>query len=321
METWIGIDVSMETLDFGWTLNGAKHHFQVPNTMEGFEQALSKTPSDAKFVMEATGTYYLNLALHLDEKGQYLSVINPICTKSHMRSELRRSKSDKTDSFALARFGQEKAPARWNAPAPDLLQMRQLLLVCDTLKLEMAQLGNKLHAMDQCRYASSYAMGILEELKDRMESQCKEAMEYLDELASRSMSRTVEIIESICGIGRETALRMAVSIGDFHRFSNSRKLVSYCGVSPTVAQSGTSVHSKGTISRMGGSRIRTMLYMCAWSAVRYNPQCKAMWERMKEKGKPGKLILMAVVNKLIRLMYSMIIHDTMYNPNFLAQAA
>jgi transposase len=114
---------------------------------------------------------------------------------------------------------------------------------------------------------------------------------------------------------------MAVSIGDFHRFSNSRKLVSYCGVSPTVAQSGTSVHSKGTISRMGGSRIRTMLYMCAWSAVRYNPQCKAMWERMKEKGKPGKLILMAVVNKLIRLMYSMIIHDTMYNPNFLAQAA
>jgi transposase len=60
--------------------------------MEGFEQALSKTPSDAKFVMEATGTYYLNLALHLDEKGQYLSVINPICTKSHMRSELRRSK-------------------------------------------------------------------------------------------------------------------------------------------------------------------------------------------------------------------------------------
>jgi hypothetical protein len=40
METWIGIDVSMETLDLGWTFNGTKHHIQVPNTLEGFEQAL-----------------------------------------------------------------------------------------------------------------------------------------------------------------------------------------------------------------------------------------------------------------------------------------
>ena len=53
METWIGIDVSMDTLDLGWTFNGSKHHFQVPNSPEGFEQALSRTPSDAKFVMEA----------------------------------------------------------------------------------------------------------------------------------------------------------------------------------------------------------------------------------------------------------------------------
>lgn len=321
METWIGIDVSKETLDFGWTENGSKKHFQVPNTLDGFESALSKAPSDGKFVMEATGTYYLNLALFLDEKGQYLSVVNPICTKGHMRSELRRSKSDKTDALAISRFGQEKRPEPWQAPAPDLLQMRQLLMVCDTLKLDMARLGNKIHAMDQCVYASSFAMGILEELKDRMEAQYKEAMDYLDELASRSMSRTVEVIGSIIGIGRETALRMAISIGDFHRFPNSRKLVSWCGVSPTVAQSGSSVHSKGTISRMGGSRIRTTLYMCAWSAVRYNPQCKAMWERMKEKGKPGKLILMAVVNKLIRLMYSLVIHDTVYDPHFLAKAA
>jgi transposase len=148
-----------------------------------------------------------------------------------------------------------------------------------------------------------------------------EAEASLDELANKTMGRTIEIIDSLPGIGRETAVRMAVLVGDFQRFSNCRKLVSFCGLSPTISQSGTSVHSKGTISRMGGHKIRSMLYVCTWSTLRHNEPSKAVWKRMKENGKPGKVIIMAMMNKMIRQMYSMVIHDTMYNPNFLAQAA
>jgi transposase len=321
MDNWVGVDVSMETLDLGWMLNGSKKHIRVANNSDGFQEALSKTPTDAKFIMEATGTYYLNLAFFLDERGQYLSVVNPICTKSHMRTELRRSKSDKSDSFSLARFGQEKSPDRWLAMTPEVLQMRQMLATCDSIRLAIAGFGNRIHAMEQCVYSSVYAIGALEGLQEKLEAQLKETMDYLEERATKTMSRTIQIIESIPGIGRETALRMAVTIGDFQRFSSSRKLVSFAGLSPTQSQSGISVHSKGTISRMGGHKIRSALYVCSWSAIRCNPPCKAMWERMKEKGKPGKVILMAVVNKLIRMIYSMVINDTVYNPNFLAQAA
>ncbi len=321
MDIWVGVDVSMETLDFGWTLNGSKKHIRVTNDADGFKLALSKIPKDAKFVLEATGPYYLDLAFFLDERGQYLSVVNPLCTKSHMRTELRCAKNDKTDSFALSRFGQEKNPERWIPIRPIVLQMREILGVCDTLKMTMASFDNQIHALSQCSNSSSYAVGVLEDIKAKMAVQLKESMDYLDELAEKVMSRQVKIIESIPGIGRDTALKIAILIGDFQRFSNSRKLVSFCGVSPTVSQSGTSVPSNGVISRMGGHKIRAALYVCSWSAIRFNPQCKAMWERMTKKGKPGKVILMAVVNKLIRMIYSMVINNTMYNPTFLAQAA
>jgi len=321
MDAWVGVDVSMETLDFGWTQNGSKKHIRVSNDLEGFQLALSKTPHDAKFVMEATGTYYLDLAFFLDERGQYLSVVNPICSKSHMRTELRRAKNDKTDSLSLSRFGHEKNPERWIAIRPIVLQMRQILGVCDTMKMAMAGFDNKIHALDQCSYSSSYAAEVLEDLRAKLAHQLKESMEYLEELAMKAMGQQVKIIESIPGIGRDTALKVAIMVGDFQRFSSSRKLVSFCGMSPTVSQSGSSVHSNGVISRMGGHKIRAALYVCTWSAIRFNPQCKAMWERMTKKGKPGKVVMMAIVNKLIRMMYSMVINNTTYNPTFLAQAA
>lgn len=321
MEPWVGIDVSMETLDFGWITSTGKKYFKIANSPDGFREALSKTPPDAKFVMEATGTYHLNLAFFLHERGHFVSVVNPLCTKSHMRTELRRAKSDKTDALALSRFGEEKKPEAWVATRPEVLQMRQLLVVCDSLKETMCAFGNKIHAMEQCVYSSSYAIGVLEAARDQLEVQLKEAEATLDELANKTMGRTIEIIDSLPGIGRETAVRMAILVGDFQRFSNCRKLVSFCGLTPTIAQSGTSVHSKGTISRMGGHKIRSMLYVCTWSTLRHNEHAKAVWKRMKENGKPGKVIIMALMNKMLRQMHSMVIHDTMYNPNFVAQAA
>jgi len=187
--------------------------------------------------------------------------------------------------------------------------------------MTMASFDNQIHALSQCSSSSLYAVGVLEDIKAKMTVQLKESMDYLNELAEKVMSRQVKVIESIPGIGRDTALKMAILIGDFQRFSSSRKLVSFCGVSPIVSQSGTSIASNGVISRMGGRKIRAALYVCSWSAIRFNPQCKAMWERMTKKGKPGKVVMMAVVNKLIRMIYSMVTNDTMYNPSFLAMAA
>jgi len=67
---------------------------------------------------------------------------------------------------------------------------------------------------------------------------------------------------------------------------------------------------------MGGSKVRGTLYMCAMNALQLNQQCQRMWKRMKEAKKHGKVIMVAIMVKLVRQIHSMVIHDTLYNPSF-----
>jgi transposase len=80
-----------------WT----EFHRKVPNTRKGFAEILKEVPATAHFVMEATGTYYLNLALYLHEQGLYVAVVNPFRIKSRMKSDMRRTKTDKADAYSI----------------------------------------------------------------------------------------------------------------------------------------------------------------------------------------------------------------------------
>ena len=56
---------------------------------------------------------------------------------------------------------------------------------------------------------------------------------------------------------------------------------------------------------MGMSKIRAMLYVCAWSAKKCNKSCKELYDRLVEKGKSKKLALIAVVNKLLKQAFAL----------------
>lgn len=72
------------------------------------------------------------------------------------------------------------------------------------------------------------------------------------------------------------------------------------GLSPRVFESGTSVKGKAKICKMGMARMRKLLYLCAMRAITCNKACMEMYARLKEKGKNGKLALIAVANKLLK---------------------
>lgn len=316
MTTWVGIDVSMETLDFAWLEGKEKNHVKIANDQKGFEAILRKAPGDARFVMEATGTYYFNLALFLHQAGRFVSVVNPLQTKSFMRSDLRRTKSDKTDAFAIAQFGEERKPGEWSPPAREISEMQQLLTLDDILSHQLVQYRNLEHAFCKTVHYSPEAIVFARNMIKDLKAQREAVMASLECLAEKVMPREIEIISSIPGVGRASAIRIAASVMDFNRFENGRKLVSFFGLSPTTKQSGTSVKSRGHISRMGGSKVRGTLYMCAMNALQLNQQCQRMWKRMKEAKKHGKVIMAAIMVKLVRQIHSMVIHDSLYNPSF-----
>jgi hypothetical protein len=60
------------------------------------------------------------------------------------------------------------------------------------------------------------------------------------------------------------------------------------------------------MSKAGNRHIRKALFFPAMSAMRFNPICKALAERLKEKGKPSIVIIGAVMTKLLHLIYGVL---------------
>lgn len=58
--------------------------------------------------------------------------------------------------------------------------------------------------------------------------------------------------------------------------------------------------------------LRSLLYVASWSAIRFNKACKHFYERLKERGKPNKVALLAVANKLIRQVFAIMRDNTVY---------
>lgn len=315
MTIWIGIDVSKLHLDAGWFEDGKKVHRKVRNSKKGFAALLAEVPESAHFVMEATGTYYFNLALFLHQAQRFVAVVNPAQTKHHIKAELTRTKSDKSDAFSIAKFGEEKSPSAWSPHEREVYELRQLATLDEKLQQKIVQFGNMIEAFVEPDYHSEIALEYIREVIIQLKANRTKIQKDMAKLADKLFPQQVEILSSIPGVGKSSAIKVMAEIGDFGRFDSSRKLVSFSGLSPTLKQSGTSVRSKGHISRMGGCRIRGTLYMCAMNALRCNNQCKAMWNRLEIKGKHGKIRMVAIMAKLLRQMWALITKNETYQPN------
>lgn len=99
---------------------------------------------------------------------------------------------------------------------------------------------------------------------------------------------------------------------------NYRQLISLAGLSPTEFNSGISIKKRVRICKMGGADLRNLLYMCSMTAIKKNRACKELYERIKAKGKNGKLALIAVCNKLLKQAFAIAKNGTKYNENYLS---
>ncbi len=119
-------------------------------------------------------------------------------------------------------------------------------------------------------------------------------------------------LQSIPGLGKRTSMSLIIVSGGFTRFENAKQLAAYVGLCPRIFESGTSVKGRSRICKMGMSKVRKLLYLCAMRAIRANKTCKEMYERLKEKGKSGKLALVAVANKLLRQAFAVGVGKNFY---------
>ena len=118
------------------------------------------------------------------------------------------------------------------------------------------------------------------------------------------------------GIGVTLAAALIVATGGFTYFDNAKQLTRYLGLSPIYQQFGTSVNVKGHINQNGDSNLRSQLYVAAFSSLRCNAECKACFDRLRSNGKPGKVAVVAVANKLIRQAFAVVTQGKPYVDGF-----
>ena len=122
------------------------------------------------------------------------------------------------------------------------------------------------------------------------------------------------LLTSIPGVGPLTAIIFLGELGSAAGFKNARALEAYCGVAPRLFNSGTSVRGKSRMSKIGSSFVRKSLYMPALSASIYNPAFTKFKNRMTEAKKPGRVIICAIMRKLIRLMFTILKSRKPFDP-------
>ena len=110
-------------------------------------------------------------------------------------------------------------------------------------------------------------------------------------------------VTKLCGVGVLTGMVFLTELGDLSRFANRRQLAAYLGLVPSSYETGKSNDRKGHITHQGSSRVRKALCQATWSRVRYDPDEKAAYDRIKAKNPKHKKI--AVVASMRRLSVRM----------------
>lgn len=311
---YIGIDISKETFDVSI---GPQHdHYKLTNDAKGFKALLDLTGTSGWVVMEASGPYYLRLACFLFENGVSVSVVNPLVIRRFGQMRLSRVKTDKKDAKMIAQYGMTEHPVAWTPDPEYVMALRQLQTASELLNKHRTALLLQKESLSQLPFLCKEAVNALKKVIKETEKQLAELELKTHQIIEQHHRAMYERLQTIPGLGKKTVAALIVLTGGFTRFANARQLCSYIGTCPRIFESGTSVKGRSKIAKMGMSKIRAMLYVCAWSAKKYNDKCKQLYDRLVEKGKCKKLALIAVVNKLLKQAFAIATTNIKYNKNY-----
>ena len=319
----VGLDISKSTLDATIVFQGVDEtwHDSFLNKEFGFSQLLNwvgelASPDEVLFCLEHTGYYSRELCRFLDKKGLDYALLNALSIKRSMG--MRREKSDKYDSLIIARYGlkfyDELKPG--SLLQGDLLQFQLLLSHRKrTQDKEMAYNYQEKH-LKHCFKKDPAVRFVLSDIKKQRLFLRKHRLlieTQMDEVLNKSaLKKHYQLLLSIPGVGKITALTTLVHTHDFKRIKDPRKLSCYCGVAPFKNESGTSIRRGTRVSFYGNRKLKELLNFSALSAVRFDPQLKAYYQRKVAEGKNKMSVLNAVRNKIIHRMYATIRRGTPY---------
>jgi len=320
MSGFVGIDVAKDELVVCLMkeAGGKNEECIVTNDKSGFKTLMNwlkkRTGKEAHVCLEATGIYGDEVAEVLHEKGYAVSVVNPARISAYGQSQMRRNKTDALDAELIADYCRTQNPPLWTPPDPAVKELRQLVRQLSTLKQQKQRAENRLSSQENPTITKQ-----LTDQTDLLARQIEEINRAIRDLIKRdpTLRKEVELLESIPGIGTLTASLILSELGDIHRFDDVRQVVAFVGLNPRQSQSGRKRTSVG-ISRMGRASLRAALFFPSIVAKRVNPILSVFAQRMTANGLSPMETVVAVMRKLLHLVYGILKSGRPFDPNYLS---
>jgi transposase len=312
----VGVDVAKAKIDVALKLPAGKWKTKVvannPTGLAELRSWLGKHGVDCAHVcMEATGVYWERLAEDLADHGFAVSVVNPAQIKKFAGALGVRTKTDEVDAKVIAEFCATTSPRLWVAAAKSVRRLRALVGRRDALVDLRTQEMNRLEvaATEEVRRSIQSVITHLDQQIKEIDRQIRKDVD--DDPTLREQR---ELLASIPGFGDRTATMFLAHYGGALRFAKTRQAVAYSGLDTRRHESGSSVKGKPRLSKMGHSDIRRALYMPAITAMCRTAWGKTFAGRLLAAGKPKKLILGALMRKMVAIAYGVLKSGIPFNP-------
>ena len=308
----VGIDVSAKTLDVA--SRDAKRRIvreKVDNETTAHGTLIRQLKKRAagrvvRVVVESTGVYGLDLATALDAAGFEVMVANPRASANFAKANMQRSKTDRMDAAMLLEFAEQMKFRRWQAPSAEQLRVRMIARRVHALMMTIRDEKNRLHAATQVAGTDIVRRSIRATIKaiEKQVGKLRAAALRLIQ-ADQTMNRRYELLLSVKGIGRISAIAILSELSVLPAGMTDRQWVAHAGLDPRQFESGTSIKMPARISKRGNKYLRAALYLPARVACRFDPGVKSYATRLRTAGKKPLQIHVAVMRKLLHAIHAM----------------
>lgn len=321
---FVGADIAAKTLTAAWG-----DHEHVVGRPQTFDQdaaghaaliqavkAQGVPPAETQVLMEATGVYWVGLAVSLHAAGYRVSVVNPKQARDYASGLGQRSKTDALDARVLWDMASHRTLPAWSPPPQVYHELRQRLVTRDGLQTMHQQAANQLHALRQWPVVIDSAQTHLESVLTELAAHIAALeTEIARLLKSEAWAASAACLLSIPGIGVLTSAWLLVGTLNFTLCATPEAAVNYVGLAPHRHESGTSVWQKPRIGHAGHGRLRTALYLATLSAARHNPLIAPFYRKLREAGKPHKVARCAAARKLLHIAWAVVTKQQRFDPS------
>jgi transposase len=316
----LGIDVSKLTFDVCLIhADGSNYRCPFTNDAKGFAELhawLAKHKAARTLAgLEATGPYSHALLHYLHDKGHSVCHLNPRRVKDFAKSQGRRVKTDAIDAVVIAAYLRcTERLQLWRPPCAAVVTLQALVRRRQQVMDAMQAERNRTENQQLPTVVTSSIKRQICQLKKEVAELTAAILKHV--LQHPTLQKSVRLLCSIPGVGQLVAVTILSEVPHITNFSRAREVAAFAGLTPALAESGTSVRRRGHMTREGSALLRKMLYMAALQAVkRPTNALHPCYQAFVTRGKAKMCALGALMHKILRIAFGVLKHDTPFAPN------